>query len=143
ETVEQGLVAGQSAIGAIKIETDVEEGTAVMSCTVSIGWLSKGDLPPTAVVTDRMVFDALERAVAKAKRQRNVVIRFSSDLIADDWVSLRADCAECDCRFSFDVKRAAVDVAKSLTCPCCGKMVAWPAIPPPTKPRTPKVHRIC
>jgi diguanylate cyclase (GGDEF)-like protein len=129
DVVHEGLKSLRGSIASIKIETDLQD-KALMQCTVSIGWLSKKDL--AGLVTDRVVLDALELAVAKAKRDRDTVVRFTSKLKLENWVALRSDCSECGCRFAFDVKRASVRHGR-VWCPNCGHRMDRPPIPPPQK----------
>jgi diguanylate cyclase (GGDEF)-like protein len=135
--VDEGLETLRKAIAAIKIETDVE-GSDLMQCTVSIGWLSKGDLQGS-MITDRVVHDALELAVANAKRSRDAVVRFSSKLKQEDWIALRADCRACGCRFAFDVMRtdAASRVGEQTWCPNCGERAERPPLPTARQPGLP------
>jgi diguanylate cyclase (GGDEF)-like protein len=122
--VEEGLNAVRQAIAAIKLEAGNER--EIMTCTVSVGWLTSKDLGDTR--SPRQVLDALELAVARAKRDRNIVVRFSPSLKHETWISLRADCAACDCQFSYDVKRESAR-EDSLWCPNCGERVARPPLP--------------
>ncbi len=108
----------RSAIAEIKITTEGDV-IGVMSCTVSVGWLRSGDLDPKAVLTERVVLDAAERAVSEAKRKRNCVVQYSTAMSAEDWVSLRTDCNTCYCRFSMDVKREHLKKNDKLSCPNC------------------------
>ena len=118
----------RQAIGDIKITADGSAG-GVMKCTVSIGWLTSGSLPPKAVLTERAVRDAVERAVTEAKRKRDTVVRFTPEMKQEDWASMRADCSECDCRFTLDVMRAQLK-ADVLHCPNCGTLTPRPEVPP-------------
>jgi diguanylate cyclase (GGDEF)-like protein len=137
EDVAVALEALRQTVDAIRVEAE----SGVMKCTVSIGWLTKGDIAPRGdeVITVRRVHDALELAVARAKRTRNALVRFSAALRQEDWISQRADCSACDCRFTLDLKRAAARPER-LSCPNCGNRVDRPAAPPP-RPSGP-VHQI-
>jgi diguanylate cyclase (GGDEF)-like protein len=98
-----------------------------LSCTVSIGWLVSGDVPPP--LTARAVRDCLERAVDEAKRTRNCAVRYSSALRHRRSVSLRADCGSCRSKFTVDIPIDANRAGAALHCPNCSEAAAHPPAP--------------
>lgn len=126
DDVRRSLVLVQEAIAGIR-KTVKTYGT--MQCTVSIGWLTSEDLLAIGgPITDRTILDALEHANQKAKRtRRGSIERYSGKETEGDWISERADCAKCGCRFSLDVEAAKHLGGAPLRCPNCGAEVARPA----------------
>jgi diguanylate cyclase (GGDEF)-like protein len=117
----------RGAIQAIRIELrGAGAHTGEMRCTVSVGWLVGSDL---TTLTDRAVLTALERAAGEAKRTRNTVTRYTSTLETHDAISLRADCTQCETRFSLDLKRASNRGDDKLWCPNCGSRADRPPTP--------------
>lgn len=119
----------RESISAIKLPVDTAPvgAAALMSCQVSVGWLCISDIKETK--TERRVLEYLERAVAEAKRPRNTVVRYSPEMLHQDSISLRADCAECGCKFSFDLPRAKNQRDRKVTCPNCGAETERPPEP--------------
>lgn len=126
DSIEKALEAIRLAISEIKITIE-GSAKAVMSCTVSVGWLTS-DVWSSTLLTERLVLEAAERAVSQAKVKRDAVVRYTSSMKPEDWVPLRTDCSACECRFSMDVKRGSLS-KKKLNCPNCGKKLDRPPVP--------------
>ncbi len=125
----QSLELVRQSIGAIKINV---KDKGLMSGTVSTGWLTNHDVMTAtdSLVTDRFLLNALELACQQAKRDgRNNVVRYSTKLSDEPWLSLRGDCTKCDCRFSYDVKTKENRAEVALVCPNCRSEVLRPVAP--------------
>jgi diguanylate cyclase (GGDEF)-like protein len=131
--IQSSLDGVRNAIGRISLP--VENRSDLMRCTVSVGWLTAEDI--RTLLTDRTIMAALETAAAEAKRTRNTVVRYSSDLVAEPSISLRGDCAACGTKFSFEVKRKENREADLVACPNCRGDVPRPPTPSLAPPVTP------
>lgn len=136
DQIGDGLEALRHGVAQIKISAGTE---GVMDCKVSVGWLTRVDLGDTgdgSVLTARGVMDALEVAMQAAKVPGNRVVRYTADLRTDPWISLRATCSSCACRFTFDLRASDNIPSKSIACPHCFKRAKRPPAPVPkaTKP---------
>jgi len=94
-----------------------------VSCTVSIGWMVTTDVVPP--LTPSALLDHLELAVSHAKRGRNRVVPYSSNLQRNRWVSLRTECSTCSTKMALDI--AIGEERKGpLTCGNCGNPIDRP-----------------
>ncbi len=121
--IERLLDLTREKIRAIEIEI---EGRGTMSCTVSVGWLLRGDITDA---TELAVLGCLDRAMSEAKLERDCVRRFVPTSGHASVISLRGDCQACRCKFAMDVKRTENLADRPLRCPNCGVAVARPPVP--------------
>jgi len=127
ETISSSLDRLRGAIGALRLRV----GDGVMSCTVSVGWLSSKVLEPEDA-TPRGVRIALEAAVALAKQKgRNRVVEFSDEARKSQVRTVRDNCPECGVAFTVDLLDA--DAREDeLWCPNCGSRCPRPPTPRPS-----------
>jgi diguanylate cyclase (GGDEF)-like protein len=108
-------------------------GTAVMQCTVCVGWATTATLTGPDL-TARGVRIALESAVALAKRQgRNRVVRFSEEARKSELRTVRDHCGSCRVAFTVDLP-ADETRTDDLFCPNCGAGVARPPVEAAARP---------
>jgi diguanylate cyclase (GGDEF)-like protein len=124
-------------IAALRVTCD----TGVVTCTVCIGWLHTRTLlaEQSIVITERAILSRLEQAVAEAKWTKDCVIQYSLHLTDDDVVTVRSECAVCQCKFQVNARRSRYDQSELWRCPNCGtegkrppKTVLVPAPTPAT-----------
>jgi diguanylate cyclase (GGDEF)-like protein len=128
DTIHRELDHVRGAVASLRVSVDRGE----MNCKMSVGWTPSTHIETP--LTARGTLVCLERAVNEAKfLGRNRVVRYASTQKTDPLDSLRADCSQCRCKFSFDVKRTDNRTSVEFFCPNCGTR-----IPRPTEPLEPQ-----
>ncbi|MEZ4322505.1 MAG: GGDEF domain-containing protein [Myxococcota bacterium] len=127
DTIASSLDRLRGAIGALRLRA----GDGVMSCTVSVGWLSSTVVEPEDG-TPRGLRIALEAAVALAKQKgRNRVVEFSDEARKKQVRTVRDNCSECHVAFTVDLLDANPR-EDDLWCPNCGTRCPRPPAPRPS-----------
>jgi diguanylate cyclase (GGDEF)-like protein len=103
------------------------EAPTHMTCTVSIGWLVLADV--VGPISTRSIRDCLERAMEEAKRERDRVVRYSTEIRRRRFISLRADCKHCGTKLNVDIPVELAKTERSFRCPHCHDEVPRPPTP--------------
>lgn len=121
--VEAALEGLRQSIALLRVR---HQGAAVMSCTVSIGWLTAEQARESERQNERAIRGALEQAVAHAKRSRDCVVCWDVAMEKVETAEGRADCGTCGSKFVLHVPLDARREGR-LTCPNCNAEVERPA----------------
>lgn len=128
DEIQEALDQIRGGISAIKVRVRKNESEDVMSCTVSVGWLlSQDDLAGSegSDLFPEIVIQKLERAVSRAKQDRNCVVRLSAADSEEPTADGRHDCKDCKAKFSITIPHSRLQPG-TLFCPNCGTQLERP-----------------
>lgn len=128
EDLHHALDQTRASISAIRLPIRKNGLQSAMHCTVSVGWMLSEDslaAEPNTGLTPQGVIDKLQQAVARAKQDRNCVVRFDPSHSDAPTADGRQDCKSCKAKFSITIPQSRLQHGE-LSCPNCGAQLERP-----------------